>query len=197
MGVSKTAVLPVSEDYTITAVYGQTGSLWKNGHLGIDFVTSNREVYAVTDGTVRVSTFDAAGWGNYVSIGDAQNLRHIYCHLDKVDVKVGQVVKAGQKIGIMGKTGKATGVHLHYQINTIDGTPQNPAEFLKIANRKGAAVDTAVYKDDADIANYAKGAVYELKKRGIMVGDTNGYFRPDAPLTRQEAAVLILKAIKE
>ena len=83
-------MLPVSEGYSITAAYGQKGSLWKNGHLGIDFVTADRIVYATTDGTVRVVTFDATGWGNYVSIGDESGLRHLYCHLSKIEVKTGQ-----------------------------------------------------------------------------------------------------------
>ena len=55
------AVLPVNDDYTITAVFGQEGKLWKDGHKGIDFVTTDREVYATTDGTVRVSVYDGLG----------------------------------------------------------------------------------------------------------------------------------------
>ncbi len=191
------AVLPVSKNYTVTAVFGQKGVYWKNGHLGIDLVTSDREIYSATDGTVRVVAFDGAGWGNYISIGDKNGKRHIYCHLQKAEVKVGQSVKAGTRIGIMGMTGNATGVHLHYQINSSDGVAQNPADFLNIPNKKGAAPKTSLYKDDADISAYAKDAVYELKRAGIMVGDDNGKFRPKDPITRQEAAVLILRAIKE
>jgi len=191
------ATLPVSKAYTVTAAYGQKGTFWKNGHLGIDLVTTDRAVYAATDGTVRVSNFDASGWGNYLSIGDASGLRHLYCHLAKVEVKVGQKVKAGQRIGIMGMTGNATGVHLHYQINSSDGTPQNPAEFLKIQNKVGAAVDLTRYKDDADIADFARDAVYAVRELDIMVGDTDGNFRPTQPLTRQEAALIITKILEE
>jgi len=190
-------MLPVSEGYSITAAYGQKGSLWKNGHLGIDFVTADRIVYATTDGTVRVVTFDATGWGNYVSIGDESGLRHLYCHLSKIEVKTGQTVKAGERIGVMGVTGNATGVHLHYQINTSEGVPKNPAEFLKIQNKVGEGIDLTYYKDDADIASFARNAVYELRTRGIMVGDSDGYFRPTDPLSRQEAAVLITNLLKE
>lgn len=191
------ALLPVSKDYTVTATYGQKGSLWKKGHLGIDFVTADRNVFATTDGIVRVAAYDKAGWGNYISVGDDNGLRHLYCHLEKSDVQVGQTVKAGQKIGTMGMTGNATGVHLHYQINTAQGVPQNPAEFLKISNKLGKGVDVNLYKDNNKIAPFARGAVYELRERGIMVGDTDGNFRPESPLSRQEAAVLIMNVLKE
>ena len=85
-------VLPVSDDYSVTAVYGQSGKLWKSTHKGIDFVTNDREVYSVTDGTVRVNVFDPSGWGNYISIGDSTGLRHIYCHLERSLVKEGDII---------------------------------------------------------------------------------------------------------
>lgn len=191
------ANLPVSKNYTVTAAYGQKGSYWKNGHLGIDFVTADRVVYATADGIVRVAAYDSTGWGNYLSVGDGDGLRHLYCHLEKTEVKVGQQVKAGQRIAVMGKTGNATGVHLHYQINNSDGIPQNPAEFLKIQNKVGEAVDLSIYKDDGEIAKFAKSAVYAVRAADIMIGDPDGYFRPEQPLSRQEAAVIIAKLLEE
>ncbi len=195
------AILPVSDDYTVTAVFGQKGNLWRDGHKGIDLVTTDREVYSATDGTVRVSVYDPSGWGNYISIGDKNGLRHIYCHLERALVKEGDTVKAGQSIGIMGKTGNATGVHLHYQINFADGTPQNPAEFLGIENKVGSyrkSVDgTELFKDDADISRFAREAVYDLKRRGIMVGDKLKRFSPQSWLTREELAVVISRVLKE
>ncbi len=195
------AILPVNEEYSITATFGQTGRLWSGGHKGIDFVTSDREVYATTDGVVRVSVYDPSGWGNYISIGDANGMRHIYCHLERALVNEGDEVKAGDTIGIMGKTGNATGVHLHYQINFADGTPKNPADFLGIENKVGEyrkKVDgTELYKDDAEISRYAREAVYELKKRGIMVGDKLGRFHPKDWLTREQLAVALTQLLKE
>ncbi len=195
------AVLPVSQTYTVTATYGQSGKYWRDGHKGIDFVTSGREVYSTTDGVVRVSLYDPSGWGNYLSIGDSRGLRHIYCHLEKKTVAAGDTVKAGQLIGIMGSSGNATGVHLHYQINTADGVAQNPAEFLSIENAVGTFTQKVgeqnMYLDDSKISGFARDAVYELKERGIMVGDKEGYFNPKAPLSREEAAVLISKLLKE
>lgn len=177
---------PVKGNFKVSAGYGQRGSLWRDGHKGIDFVSDDKRIYAATDGRVRVIAYDGGGWGNYLSVGDKDGMRHLYCHLKSVSVKVGQDVKAGDVIGIMGSTGNSTGVHLHYQINYPDGTPRDPAPFLKNGGEN-------MYKDDDKIAPWAKDAVYQAKEKGLLVGDTDGNFRPDAYLTRQEAAVMIMR----
>lgn len=51
-----------------------------------------------------------------------------YAHLNKIDVRPGEQVKRGQKIGEMGSTGKSTGPHLHYEVRFKD-EPQNPAYY--------------------------------------------------------------------
>ena len=53
-----------------------------------------------------------------------------YGHLDRIEAKVGDKVAKGQEIGKMGRTGDATGTHLHFEIRK-NGTPLNPAGFVK------------------------------------------------------------------
>jgi len=53
-----------------------------------------------------------------------------YAHLRKVLVRVGQKVALHDQVGVMGRTGRATGPHLHYEIR-LDGRPLNPAPFLE------------------------------------------------------------------
>lgn len=184
-------MLPIKNEYSITAVFGQTGKYWKDGHKGIDFYAKDKQIVAVTDGVVRVRAFDENGWGLYLSVGDSEGLIHLYCHLDSATVNVGDTVKRGQVIGIMGATGNVTGVHLHYQINDSRGNPLDPANYLGIENKVGTYGGDFVYKDDEKIAKWAKDAVYQAKEKGYLVGDSDGNFRPTDPLTRQEAAVLI------
>ena len=131
--------LPITGKFNITATYGQTGPYWKNGHKGIDFTCDNLNIYATCDGTVKVVSYDANGWGQYVSIHDQQGSRHIFCHLVKgsVKVKVGQNVNRTTIIGTMGATGNVTGRHLHYQINDKNNIPINPCPYLGIPNKKG------------------------------------------------------------
>lgn len=186
-------MIPVKNKFNITAIFGQSGKHWANGHKGIDFTAEDKNVYAACDGTVRVVAYDANGWGNYISIGDSKGRRHLYCHLEKCIVSEGKKVKAGQAIGVMGSTGNSTGVHLHYQINNSEGVAQNPAEFLCIPNKKGEydSADFDLFKDDEQISSWAKDAVYEAKENGLMFGDTDGNFRPNDPLTREEMAVIL------
>lgn len=192
--------LPVSGKFTVTAVYGQTGKYWKTSHKGIDLVSENRTVYCTCDGTVRVVAYDAGGWGNYVSVGDAEGRRHIFCHLKSVSVKTGDKLTRQSVIGVMGDTGNASGVHLHYQLNDKNNAPTDPTVYLGIPNKCGV-YDSAdfekTFKDSDKIAGWAKSAVQAAYRAGIMKGDENGYFRPKDLLTRQEAAVIISRLLEK
>lgn len=194
--------LPITDDFTVTATYGQKGDYWVGGHQGVDIVAPNKTIYATCDGTVRVVNYDKGGWGRYVTIGDENGLVHIFCHLENnsVRVKPGDKVNRTSVIGIMGTTGNSTGVHLHYQINR-NGVSINPCDHLGIPNQKGKynskdyeiREEIDMYKDDDKIAKWAKESVYYAKDKGYMLGDADGNFRPNDPLTRQEMAVLIKK----
>ena len=193
--------LPVTGAFNITATYLQKGSYWKNGHQGIDFTAPDHRVYATCNGTVRLVAYDEGGWGQYVSIGDDSGRRHIFCHLVKGSVKV----KAGQKvtpltvIGTMGATGNVTGLHLHYQLqqgeNVID-----PCAYLGIPNKIGSyiskdfeEVENMTFKDEKDIPAWAADAVKKVSDKGLMLGDDQGNFRPNDPITRAEMAILIAR----
>lgn len=206
--------LPVSGIFTVTATYGQTGKYWVNGHRGIDISCGKREVYATCDGVVRVVAYDSGGWGYYISVGDGSGQRHIFCHLEKgsIRVKVGQSVDRSTVIARMGSTGNSTGVHLHYQINNADNVPVNPCPHLGIPNEKGiydsadyktdvpggqkpgtahGKEDDMTFKDADKIGKWARQAVDRVSDKGLMLGDSDGYFNPKNPLTREEAAVII------
>ena len=73
-----------------------------------------------------------AGWGDYgiyVQIDHGNGFQTVYAHMSKVLVSVGQVVARGQRLGLMGATGRATGPHLHFEIR-YQGNPQNPLDLL-------------------------------------------------------------------
>ena len=200
--------LPISGTFQVTATYGQKGKYWANGHQGIDFICSNKNIYATCDGTVRVIDYDANGWGQYVSIGDAEGRRHVFCHLVKgsVKVKVGQKVNRNTLIGTMGSTGNSSGIHLHYQINSANGTSINPCSYLGIPNTIGTyqsinyqieEENAMTFKDDAKISKWAKKAVDRVTDLGLMSGTGNGNFDPKGTLTREQMAVVLNNLVEK
>ncbi len=195
--------LPVTGSFSITAVYGQAGKYWKNGHKGLDFVSEDKRIFATCDGVVRTVAYDANGWGQYVSIGDNEGRRHIFCHLVKgsVRVKKGDKVTRDTVIGTMGATGNVTGVHLHYQLQNGE-TVIDPCGYLGIQNKIGSynsknfqlqEVSNVEFKDKATFPAWAAESIEKVKEAGYMTGDDNGNFRPNDPVTRAELAVILAR----
>ncbi|OAH10605.1 M23 family metallopeptidase [Streptomyces jeddahensis] len=130
-------VKPVKR-YTLTASFAQAGGMWSQKHSGQDFaVPVGTPVAAVGGGTVVKAGPNGAGdgpaYGNAIVIKHGNGTYSQYAHLSKVNVRVGQAVKAGQKIALSGNTGNSSGPHLHFEIRTTPnyGSAINPAAFLR------------------------------------------------------------------
>ena len=97
-------------------------------HLGFDLSdVQNSPVQAANDG--RVAWAKNLGiYGNCIVLDHGYGLQSIYGHLREIDVKEGEMVKKGQKMGISGQTGLAGGVHVHFSMQ-IDGVQVNPREW--------------------------------------------------------------------
>lgn len=106
----------------------------KRHHAGVDLKTKpNDEIVAAFDGVVTRSS-PYSGYGNCIVIKHAWGLETLYSHQSKNLVKVGDKVKAGQVIGLTGRTGRATTEHLHFETH-FRGHRFNPALIFDHANR--------------------------------------------------------------
>ncbi len=86
-------------------------------HSGIDFsAPEGAPVFATADGVVKRIRHSRRGYGNTVLIDHGYGYETFYAHLSKILVRRGQKVKRGQKIGLVGNTGKSTAPHVHYEI---------------------------------------------------------------------------------
>lgn len=86
-------------------------------HAGVDFTApTGTPVVAAGRGCVSTAGYFAGGYGNLVVIRHRMGMRSLYAHLSRIDVRVGQCVVAGNRIGAVGSTGLSTGPHLHYEL---------------------------------------------------------------------------------
>jgi murein DD-endopeptidase MepM/ murein hydrolase activator NlpD len=89
----------------------------KKFHSGIDFsAPTGTPIFATGDGVVKKIRHSRRGYGNTILIDHGYGYKTFYAHLSKILVKKGQKVKRGEKIGLVGNTGKSTAPHLHYEI---------------------------------------------------------------------------------
>ena len=120
--------------FFIWPVLGEISSYFGPSHpLGIDidlYHDPNARINAARAGTVTYAGGDACcSYGLYVIIDHGNGLTTLYAHLSKITVSVGQAVTQGQKIGEGGRTGYATGNHLHFEMR-LDGNVMDPLLYL-------------------------------------------------------------------
>lgn len=98
-------------------------------HTGVDFPGPLRTPIKATAGGVVVAAHWHAGYGRMIEIDHGNQVITRYAHLKAFKVKVGDLVKPGQEIGLMGSTGRSTGSHLHFEV-WVAGRVRNPKTYL-------------------------------------------------------------------
>jgi murein DD-endopeptidase MepM/ murein hydrolase activator NlpD len=133
-------------------------------HNGVDYsAPTGTAVRAVGDGTVG-STGWQNGYGNMVEIKHASGRSTLYAHLSRIDVRKGQHIDQGQRLGAVGMTGWATGPHLHFEFR-VAGVHQDPLLIARAAET--VAVDAGSRPRFAEIVRSAQA---KLDVAETMVG---------------------------
>jgi murein DD-endopeptidase MepM/ murein hydrolase activator NlpD len=107
----------------------------RSPHAGLDIaVRSGTRVMASAKGKV-LKVGDYFFNGKTVFVDHGNGLITMYCHLKRIDVQTGQTVNKGQRIGLSGKTGRATGPHLHWSV-VLNGVMVDPELFITPEQRR-------------------------------------------------------------
>lgn len=158
----------------VTSPYGYRAKFGRM-HKGIDIgIKNNDTIYAAFDGKVRLTNYEAKGYGNYIILRHTNGLETVYGHLNKSLVKPNQTVRAGDPIGLGGSTGRSTGPHLHWETRYM-GYAINPAAIADIPNRRAQGNTYAFSKSTYTQAASNKAYTASTNKTGTYIvrqGDT-------------------------
>ena len=113
------------------AVGDRFGPRGRRFHAGVDLLASaGTPVGAAASGRVVWAGYRRGGWGLLVTIAHGDGVRTMYAHLSGIDVRVGQRVAVGARVGRVGTTGEATGPHLHFEVR-LRGAAVDPLPALR------------------------------------------------------------------
>lgn len=128
---------PVVDAHRVTSGFGRRQDPFRRRvafHRGIDLAAERgTPIYAPAAGEVSHAG-RRGGYGNVVEIDHGNGVATRYAHLHAYLVRRGDRVAPGERIGLMGRSGRTTGVHLHYEV-MIDDRPVDPAGLLAAGRR--------------------------------------------------------------
>lgn len=121
-----------TDSHQITSYFGgreSPGGIGSTDHRGIDIgAPTGAPIYAAGDGEI-ISAGWQGGYGNAVGIYHGNGLATFYAHMSQILAAVGQIVKMGQVIGLIGSTGNSTGPHLHFE-TSVNGVDVDPGKYF-------------------------------------------------------------------
>ena len=162
-------MLPLN-NCSITSIYGEN----RKGrfHPGIDMISASgdRLVKAISSGIVRIIAYEEDGFGYYTTVQQQDGYRAIYAHLDSISVQTGQIIEAGDVIGIEGNTGNSTGIHLHLELRSEPYSTSDSidiATYLGIENKTGLVIPLTQF----EIGQEIEALQYLIENGRITSGD--------------------------
>ena len=123
------AVISIPSRGTISSKYGVR---WGRLHKGTDFAAKTGDpITAALDGVVIEAGY-MGSYGNMILIDHGNGIETLYGHCSELKAKVGDKVKKGELIALVGNTGRSTGPHLHFEVR-IDGEAKDSLEYLNLS----------------------------------------------------------------
>lgn len=127
------SIHPLGIDYAVNSGFGMRKhpiSKELKMHKGVDFKAPiGTPVKATGDGIVKNVKQHTTGYGNHIIIDHGDGYETVYAQLSMTQVKEGQRINKGEKIGEVGSSGASTGPHLHYEVRK-NGQNENPADYF-------------------------------------------------------------------
>jgi murein DD-endopeptidase MepM/ murein hydrolase activator NlpD len=157
----------------LTSGFGPRALMGGIYHYGIDIgLREGDTVRAALNGLVRLVRSDEYGYGNFVVLTHRGGLETLYGHLSNWLVEDGQIVKAGQAIGLGGTTGRSTGPHLHFEFRFL-GDPFDPEPLICFKTRKLYYNEVVLHKEwfNRTSAHNIELAEYYTVERGETLED--------------------------
>ncbi len=116
------------ESYRYVRGYSLTN--WKRPHRGVDLAAPmGTDIHCMADGTV-LKSGRMGSYGNLVVVDHGRGFSSVYAHCSRNIARVGQKVRRGQTVALLGSTGRSTGPHLHFEIR-YNGKAVDPEKYIK------------------------------------------------------------------
>jgi murein DD-endopeptidase MepM/ murein hydrolase activator NlpD len=139
-------------------------------HKGIDLrADMNTKVSVTADGIVSSIKYDPKGFGKLVEVSHDFGFKTYYGHLNRVLVRVGDVVKKGNTLALSGNTGLSTAPHLHYEIR-FGNTPLNPKYYIAMNQYNYENLKDNIYVDIDKLIKLSKKNNYDEYFKEVMSG---------------------------
>lgn len=175
------------KSHYVTSAYGKRNVLnteagsTNSFHYGADYGTNGKKIeqYAIEKGSV-ISCGKASDGALYVWVKYPRiNKKMLHYHLDKVKVKAGQAVQRGTLLGYTGKTGKATGVHLHLAVKDLSTDNYEDPEKFALSYKEPIVYKKGTYVVTANLLRVRRGPStdYDYKKFSFLTPNAQSQIR--------------------
>jgi murein DD-endopeptidase MepM/ murein hydrolase activator NlpD len=125
---------PVEFDWPVEKPFLTNYFGWrkKRMHDGVDLrAPVGTPVYAAAKGTVLYASRKIKGYGRMIILNHGEGWSTLYAHLSKIEVKVGDSIEQGERLGLSGKSGRVRGPHLHFELRS-GADPVDPLLFFPL-----------------------------------------------------------------